>query len=187
MLKVNTMLKVVENILMVIFVVTIFIVAYNFLQLKLLNKDYVSFFGYSFFEVISDSMAPTLTKQDVIIIKKNDNYIKDSIITYKANNAFVTHRVIEVNSNFYLTRGDANNATDVPVLKEDVVGEVVITLKGLGIWRNILLDPQFLIVLIILVVIINSYFFKDGTLKEYNKNKFKKDFKTSHKKIIEEL
>lgn len=175
---------------MVIFVITILIVLYNFFQLKVMKKEYVDFFGYSFFEVISDSMAPELKKKDVIIVKKQDNYNVDSIITYKIDSAFVTHRIIEINNNFYLTRGDANNSNDsVPVEKENVVGSIILKVKGLGVARDIVLDVRFLAAAIVLIFAFNNYFHVDDDYKKYQKQKkkMKKDFKITHKKIIEEI
>ena len=56
------------------------------------------FFGYKTFSIVSGSMEPTLSINDIVIIKKCDiNSIqKDDIITFKIENEIITHRVINI-------------------------------------------------------------------------------------------
>lgn len=182
---INRLLWVIETMLVVIITITVFIVVFNFYQLKILKKDYVNFFGYSVFEVISNSMAPTIKKKDVIVIKKDSKIEKDNIITFKQGESFVTHRVIGVRMNDYLTKGDSNNSNDKPVDKKDVIGEVVVTFKNVGLWRDVITSPQVLISLIVTLGLLNYGVYNLNKNGKMPINKFKKDFKISYSEIIE--
>ena len=71
-------------------IITLFLVivvvnlAYCYAQLKVFDKDYVNFFGYTIFQVITGSMEDTINVYDVILVKKVDpsKLMKDDIITF---------------------------------------------------------------------------------------------------------
>ena len=86
----------------------------------------LSIFGFRMFKVASGSMRPYLNVGDVIIIKKSKEYNVKDIVTYEENpKAYLTHRVVSIEDNMITTKGDANNVTDTPVNKKDVLGKVV--------------------------------------------------------------
>lgn len=99
------------------------------------NNGVSSMFGYIPLTVESDSMKPTFSKDDFIIIKEIDEINalqKDDIITFwtiingqKVKN---THRIIEVNNingNIsFTTKGDNNNIKDsLNVYPADIIGK----------------------------------------------------------------
>ncbi len=176
----------VETVLIFIIVMTILILVYNFYQLKVVKRDYVPFFDYAIFEVVSNSMSPEINKDDVVIVKISSKINKGDVITYKMQDAFVTHRVLEINKNHYLTKGDANNTNDAPVNNENVVGKVVRTIPSLGTWRKVVVDPVFLISVIGFLALMNYIVFKNKGAIVSVRKKYTNDFKISHKNIIEE-
>ena len=181
----NKLLFSIECLLIVIIVITFFLVAYNFFQLRVKQNDHVNFFGYSVFEVVSNSMSPTIEKKDVIIIKLDDDIEVDDIITYRNDGSFVTHRVIEKNRDSYITRGDANNSTDVPVMKEDVLGRVVRTVSGLGVWREVIMTPSVLVSIIATIGLLNLAVI--GTNGMPKMNGIRKDYRITKEGFIEEV
>ena len=76
--------------------------------------------------VISSSMWPALNRGDIIFIMKSENEdIKvGSVIVFRHENGYAVHRVINLDSRFITTRGDANPTADNPILYSDVVGIV---------------------------------------------------------------
>lgn len=81
--------------------------------------------------ISSDSMWPALKQGDLVFIKgiKDKEEIEmGDIVVYKNERGFTIHRVIRLNENSLITKGDANNKEDSPVKYEDVVGKAV-TLK----------------------------------------------------------
>lgn len=173
--------KILEKTLIVVISIMSLIVVINFIQLNILKKEYTNFFGYSVFKVISDSMAPYIRKDDVIIVKITDDIKPGDVITYKLNEDFITHRVESINDDSYITRGDSNNIGDKPVPKKDVVGKEIKIFKKLGIWKDILMTPKVFILLIFTIAIFSSSF-KDWTKKQYYKFK---DFRITNDSIIE--
>lgn len=81
--------------------------------------------------VKSNSMYHTLQKGDFILIKRNNDYKKGDIITYDyESNYLVTHRIIEKNNNFFITKGDNNNSEDDKFIQLDnIKGKVILILN----------------------------------------------------------
>lgn len=137
------------DILIVIFGIILLISIYNNIQIKLMGNDYSSFFGYTTFEVQTGSMEDTISPGDWIIVKSDNNIELNEIVTYKKDDEFITHRVIEVYNDTYVTKGDANSTKDEAINKEQIVGSVVKVLPGFGIIRKTIFNPIVLIPLII--------------------------------------
>ena len=141
------MLKVLTRVLSIGLFVVIGIFIYIFVSLNILSKDYASFFSYTFFQVGSNSMEPTITTDDLIIIKLTKKVDVDDIITYKEGNILVTHRVISRTSNGFITKGDANNSNDKNITEEQVVGKVVKIYKNMGVWFKVFTTPKIIILI----------------------------------------
>lgn len=146
------------DILIVVFGVILLITIYNDIQVKVLNKSYADFFGYSTFEVQTGSMRPTININDLIIVKKEDSPKIKDIITYKKGKEFITHRVVEAYKETYVTRGDANNTKDEAIKKDQIVGKVIKVIPNFGAFRKTLLNPIVLITLIVSIYIISRMF-----------------------------
>ena len=84
-------------------------------------------------QVQTGSMKNAINPGDMILVKSNSEIQLNDIITFKQGEDFVTHRVIEVYSETYVTKGDANNTKDEPITKNQVVGKVVKIFPGFGI------------------------------------------------------
>ena len=122
---------------------------YSFIAIEGLNKDYVSVLGYTYFEVASGSMSPTIEKDDMVIVKLNSDYEQEDIVTYKLNGDFITHRVKRIDSSTITTKGDANNTKDAPISKDNILGRVVLIIPKAGVWKKVFMTPKVLILLII--------------------------------------
>ena len=101
--------------------------------------------------VKSNSMYPTLQKGDIILIKKYNNYKNGDIITYDyEGNYLVTHRIIEKNNNFFITKGDNNNSKDDNFIQLDnIKGKVILILNR----KN-----QILIFLLVIFLVLTCLF-----------------------------
>lgn len=105
----------------------------------ILKKPVTFVFGYSVLSIETGSMNGTsvivegenpaqINIGDLILIKKTNDYKIGDVITYihEGEKIPTTHRIIGYTSDGYITKGDANNTSDtLPVLKEEVLGEVV--------------------------------------------------------------
>jgi signal peptidase len=83
---------------------------------------------YPMAAITSGSMWPVLKKGDMVLIKginsKDDIKIGD-IVVYKNSRGFTIHRVTKMNEETVITKGDANNISDMPVSYEEIMGKTV--------------------------------------------------------------
>ena len=112
--------------MILIFSIILLISIYTWIQAKVLRNKYTDFFGYSFFEVQTNSMAETINAGDWIIVKLTKRVKLNDVITYELGDDYVTHRIVEVRNGTYITSGDNNNTEDdAPVNREQIVGKGV--------------------------------------------------------------
>ena len=151
--KIN-MLGCILNILITVVVVITIIGLYYMAQVKILNKDYANIFGYTFFEVATGSMANTINIGDIVVVKVNEAFKENDIIVYKEENSFITHRVIKIDGQYLITRGDANNSEDKPIKSDQILGKVIYVIPKIGIWRKVLASPEILGMIIIFIILL---------------------------------
>lgn len=132
----------------VIFTVTLVIVLIlsTFILSRVFNKNnYAKVFGYSLFEVTSNSMYPKLETGDLILVKerKNKDYQVGMIITYqpKMGTKPVTHEIIGRDGDVIITKGIDNDYNDDPINVDDVIGEVVNIYEGYGKVEKFIQNP----------------------------------------------
>lgn len=148
------MLGCILNILITVVVVITIIGLYYMAQVKILNKDYANIFGYTFFEVATGSMANTINIGDIVVVKVNEAFKENDIIVYKEENSFITHRVIKIDGQDLITRGDANNSEDKPIKSDQILGKVIYIIPKIGIWRRVLASPEILGMIIISIILL---------------------------------
>ena len=151
--KIN-MLGCILNILITVVVVITIIGLYYMAQVKILNKDYANIFGYTFFEVATGSMANTINIGDIVVVKVNETFKENDISVYKEENSFITHRVIKIDGQDLITRGDANNSEDKPIKSDQILGKVIYVVPKIGIWRKVLASPEILGMIIIFIILL---------------------------------
>ena len=93
---------------------------------------------YSFTN-ISDSMNPSINTGSITIVQKMNQYdynIGDIISYYRQVNnkeEIITHRIIRIGGNVYITKGDANLGIDAPiVVPRLIIGKVILIIPYLG-------------------------------------------------------
>lgn len=160
---------IVLNIVILIIFLLVIIVGYNYVQLQILNKDYTNFFGYTVFEVTTGSMAKTLNVYDVIVVKITKEVEKGDIITFKQDEDLITHRIMEIDGDKIITKGDANNTEDKAITKDAVIGKVISVHSKLGIWAKVFTEPNVLICIFITLILIGLAISNNG------KDKVKKE------------
>ena len=142
------------NTLIVLIGLFLLLSIYNFINIKIMKKDYTNYFGYTFMNISSGSMEPTIKVKDYIFINlKDKKYKKDDIITFKSNNSIITHRIKKIDNNTIITQGDANNALDDPITKKDVIGKVVHIGKSYGVFLDVIKTPIVFITFFITIIL----------------------------------
>ena len=143
------------NMFLILMIIVIIIGAYYMYQIKIQKKEYANIFGYSFFEVATGSMSPTIEVGDVVITKITKDVKKNDVIVYKDGESIITHRLIEKNEKEIITRGDANNSEDKPIEENMIIGQVIKIIPQLGTWQKILSSPEILGLIIMLIIILS--------------------------------
>ncbi|MEI7653403.1 MAG: signal peptidase I [bacterium] len=96
-----------------------------------------SFESWRFFTEKSQSMSPTIDTGSLLLVVKKPSYEVNDIISFYSLEAekveIVTHRIIRLGGNVYVTKGDANEATDQKkVVPRLIIGSVALTIPKLG-------------------------------------------------------
>ncbi len=140
---------------------------YILITTGILKEDYANIFGYTYFQVKTGSMSKTIEKKDLVIIKLTDKYKVNDIITFQDGNSFITHRLISINDNNLITRGDVNNTEDEPIKKDQVIGKVVLIISTSFIIKimGILIILFIILTLINFETIFKKFIIRDSTKK----------------------
>lgn len=154
MKKLSKIIGYILNILIIFVIIIMAIAIYYFVQVRILNKPYANMFGYTFFEVATGSMSPTINVGDVIIVKLTDDVKTDDIIVCKDNNSFVTHRLISIQGDKFIAKGDANNTEDEPMDIANLMGKVIKIIPNFSLVKNVIFAPQVIIPIIVLIVLL---------------------------------
>ena len=178
-------MKVVKKIFRWIFDIILFIIlaialimAYNHIQINIKGNTYTTMLGYSAFEVATGSMSNTIEIGDVILVKliePNEPVSENEIVVFTQDTTLVTHRIIKINGDQIITKGDANNTQDDPISRGQIIGKVVKIIPDVKMWKEIILTPKVLIPTSISILLLWIFF-------SYDKEK---DVKKT-KKVIEE-
>ena len=148
---------------------------------KGLLKDKIPMpFGYGMSVVLSGSMESRLSVDDLVIIKATDNYKVNDIVLFQDGNSLVIHRIIEIDGDTVITKGDANNVADEPIQKSQIKGVLVYDIAGFGAVVNVLKQPVFVILILAAAFLLTEFSYrkeKDTDTEELDEIK----------KMIEEL
>ena len=153
----NKILKIAKNVLINAIILILGFIAilaiWASIQLNVQEKEYINIFGYSIFSTATGSMSPTMEKGDIVIVKIGEQAAVKDIITFKKDNAIITHRIIEQSGSSFITQGDNNNAQDEPVMPDEVIGKVVHIVNNVEVWKKVFSDNAVLIPIVITVVL----------------------------------
>ena len=96
----------------------------NFLSWKLGTQ-------YPIAAITSGSMWPSLHTGDLVLKKvpKEELSLGD-IVVWENSQGFTIHRIVKLNADTLVTKGDANFTEDVPVAYDDVVGRNLLWSKN---------------------------------------------------------
>lgn len=91
-------------------------------------------FSINLFVVLTESMEPALSAGSLVYVRKAQAYSRGDIVTFKnSDGQVVTHRVIDDSLNSYLTKGDANIASDDEVITQNnIIGKSYFAVPFVG-------------------------------------------------------
>ena len=107
--------------------------------------------------VLTGSMEPALSANDLIIVKRASEYDIGDVVVYSTQGTPVVHRIIEIDkeSGILTTKGDANNTADSAISVSKVKGRVVFRVPGIGVIpRFVRTVPGMIMTLVALFVLL---------------------------------
>ena len=147
------MTKVIKKIFDLILLLIIVILCLYF-ALRSLNKILI-------YSVKTGSMEDNIHAGDYILIIKKDDYRVGDIVTFKKNDGFITHRIVNKDGDVITTKGDANNTEDDNIDKKDIVGKVIIS----GGMLNFIIRYKYILAGLLLSLYLFSCYFTESKEK----------------------
>ena len=89
-------------------------------------------FGFGAALVLSGSMEPTLSVDDLIFVKVQDVYEVGDVVVFQSGGSMVCHRIIELKDGMVTTQGDANNTSDEQMEISRIRGVVIGSIPNAG-------------------------------------------------------
>ena len=116
-------------------------------------------FGIGVGVVMSGSMEPEFSVDDLIVSVARDTFEVGDIIVYQQKRMLVVHKIIQIDGDIAITKGTANNTTDEPIALSDIKGEVVCKIKGVGKVVSWIKSPlgTTLILALAILLLVKSY------------------------------
>ena len=136
-----------------LFIVVIYVL--NLFYFRFIKKEQrPRIFNYYVFNIITGSMENKLHINDYILVKKTNKVKVNDIITFEKDGSYITHRIIKIDKNQIITKGDANNTADDPITKDQVIGKYVCKLNILGF----IIKNKFIIITLVVILYIANLF-----------------------------
>lgn len=135
-------------------------------------------FGYGVAVVLSGSMEPELSVDDLVVIKEGEEFEVGDVVVYQRGSSLVIHRIMEFkDAETVITQGDANNAPDEPVPLTAIKGELLWAVPYVGAVTRVVQNPLGVICILALALL----------CLEFSYQKEKKSDETDLEKIKEEI
>ncbi len=113
-------------------------------------------FGVGASVVLSGSMEPTLSVNDLVIVRAAESYAEGDVVVYQSGSSLVIHRIVRVEDEYVVTKGDANNTEDDPVSLSAVKGRLAFAIPFLGLPVRLLQSTLGSVLVIVLIAALVS-------------------------------
>ena len=105
-------------------------------------------FGFGMTVVLSGSMEPELSVDDLLIVAPADTYEVGDVVVFQTQRTAVVHRIVAINGEEVITRGDANSSDDEPITLQHIKGRVVCAIPFVGLIVNLIKTPVGTVILL---------------------------------------
>ena len=105
-------------------------------------------FGFGMTVVLSGSMEPELSVDDLLIVTPADTYEVGDVVVFQTQRTAVVHRIVAINGDEIITRGDANSSDDEPITLQNIKGRVVCAIPFVGLIVNLIKTPVGTVILL---------------------------------------
>ncbi|MEO1768842.1 signal peptidase I [Candidatus Enterococcus ferrettii] len=156
------------------------------------EKSDAAIFGYRFYRVLTNSMAPQPDSPsrgfyagDIVLVKMADgSQVKEGeIVTFRVGDGdrYLTHRMVErltelngEEGDYIVTKGDANESKDPPIEASRVHGKVAFVIPKMGSFLNFVQENLWLCLVCILstfgfFLVLKAYFLQPESVRKPTK------------------
>ena len=158
------------------------------------EKSDAAIFGYRFYQVLTNSMAPQPDSPsrgfyagDIVLVKMTDgSQVKEGdIVTFQVGEGdrYLTHRMVErltelngQEGDYIVTKGDANNSKDPPISADRVYGKVAFVIPKMGSVLNFVQENLWLCLVCVLstfgfFLVLKAYFLQPEPTRRTTKQR----------------
>lgn len=170
----KSFIRALGNILLTVLVIILIVYGWAFIEMKLLLKSQPELFGYAFYMQGDDAMSPEFSTNDVIVIKKDAEYVKGDYVLYLdgEKSVYKVQNVVSITTDQVTTRCLNCSEGDTTVSTDNVVGKAVGKVVFMGKIINFFKQKVVLITIAVVGVaflVISQYMeFKPKKVKEEN-------------------
>ena len=174
--------KKVQAVLRAVFLLAVSVIlgvnVYNWNARNLTGNALPMPFGYGGAVVLSGSMEPAIKVDELIIVKAEKMYEVGDVVVYQTGLIPVVHRIVDMDEQTAITRGDANNTEDSPILLSQIKGRVIAHIPHVGKAVRLLKTPAVTILLIICAVLtVELPYLKEKERKEEELERIKAEIR----------
>ena len=108
-------------------------------------------FGASF--VLSGSMEPEISTDDLVFVKRADELHVGDVVLYNTGRSNVLHRITKIDGDMITTQGDANNTEDKSFSKTAVLGVYIGKVPSGGKIIRFVTNPPFVMAVVFLLIV----------------------------------
>lgn len=141
---------VLRAVLILVISLTLGLTVYTWNAKRMMHNELPMPFGVGASVVLTGSMEPTLRVNDLVVVKRADEYNVGDIVVFQQGNQLIIHRIIEKNDEEakITTKGDANNIDDGQIPVSAVKGKYSFRVPFVGlIVKGLKTVPGIIIVL----------------------------------------
>ncbi len=111
-------------------------------------------FGIGAAVVLSGSMEPNISVDDMVLVREGGSYQIGDVVVYESDGILITHRICSKEDDIIVTRGDANPVADDPISIQQVKGTVIAVIPNVGVFARFIKQPSVIISLIVIAFLL---------------------------------
>ena len=149
----NKTLQIVVRCIIAVLLCAVLYTAVFFVAVKIQNPNAVPMpFGFGASLVLSGSMEPEISTDDLVFVKRADELHVGEVVLYNTGGSNVLHRITKIDGDIITTQGDANNTEDKPFSKSAVLGVYIGKIPSGGKIIRFVTNPPFVMAVVFLLM-----------------------------------
>ena len=146
-------LKIAVRCILIVLLCIVIYTALFFTVVKIKDPNAVPMpFGFGTSLVLSGSMEPEISTDDLVFVKKPGKLHVGDVVLYNTGGSNVLHRITYIDGDIITTKGDANNTEDKPFSKSAVLGAYIGKMPSGGKIIRFVTNPPFVMAVVFLLM-----------------------------------